>query len=132
MSTPEVDKHEKIMSGAHDVRGVSSQSLWRKGKVQPFVSSFKKVSVQSAYRESSNLVSFYQSMALTESTKKSYLRGWCQFSNWANEFSRKTSIPLVIIDIHQLLSSSAASTGSWPKVNLARRGIKYQYRLQNV
>ena len=40
------------------------------------------------------LVHFYQSLALADSTKRAYLRGWQQFTIWCGTKGKSSSIPI--------------------------------------
>ena len=107
--------------------------LARVKAVEPFLSTAKPPSAEHLSRTSpEELVAYYQSQALAESTKKEYLRGWGRYTAWANSNSRSTKLPLSVDDIHQFLAHLATTSGSWSQVNLALQGIKYQYRLQKV
>ena len=72
--------------------------------VKPFQSGAKPPK-QSEIHNPEDLVTYYQSQALAESTKNVYLQGWNRYVVWATENSRTTSLPLSIEDVHLFLAS---------------------------
>lgn len=113
-------------------RGLRHLQIESTFKAKKFISTVHMASNNSKPDLDNDLVRFYQSLALSESTRKAYTRGWDDFQKWALTKGVATKVPIEERIRFQFLADISAKTGSWPKVNLALQGIKYQYRINQV